>query len=490
MTDNFEHENNDEFVEADAGLPEESAPPSKGVVGKISTAWQTSPLLKFMALATGVFAVGAAAVNFFSTEEAPGTSARLKKPPSLKEAPGGAASPYLRQQTEMANDERAQEAIATGGSAIPTPLGQGADQNNSKLLGRRTDPLKELRAETDQLKRQMQKQEDRRNVQARAEQFDDSLARAMQKQMEQLMEGWAPRGIKNVTVIDASKIQARTEKEESTQKAEVAKVIVPAGTVSYAQLLTEANSDVPGPILAQIVSGPLAGARAVGAFQVADGYEKYLVLKFTLADKKGKDYTINAVALDPDTTLGGMATEVDERYLARVILPAAAGFLQGLGEAMSQGNTSITTSGSTTIVTRANEGFREGMYQGLGDAANTVGQFFRQQANQTKPLIRVAAGTPMGLFFVSSVTDGKQGENVLATQQQAANRGGYPPSSRFIPGVTDASVANSVPYPTYATPSSGYTGYSTGYTGGYPGYSRGPYYQTMPSPYIQQNYGQ
>src|SRR6202021_599971 len=112
------------------------------------------------------------------------------------------------------------------------------------------------------------------------------------------------------------------------------KTIVPAGTVSYAQLLTEANSDVPGPILAQIMSGPLAGARAGGEFKTLDDY---LVLHFALVNFKGKDYQIDAIALDPDTTLGGMATDVDQRYFTRVILPAAAGFMQGLGSALAQG---------------------------------------------------------------------------------------------------------------------------------------------------------
>ena len=223
-------------------------------------------------------------------------------------------------------------------------------------------------------------------------------------------------------------------------------------------MLTEANSDVPGPILAQIVSGPLSGARAVGAFQVSDGYEKYLVLHFTLADKKGKDYRIDAIALDPDTTLGGMATEVDERYMMRVVLPAAAGFLQGMGQALGQGNSSITTNGSTTIATTTSNGFHQGIYNGMGQAANTMGQFFQNQANLTKPLVRVASGTAMGLFFVAPVTeqDGGSVNTANPIANPTVSGGGYPGTTVTGYGGGYGSNTGNVPYPNYTNPSYGY----------------------------------
>jgi len=294
-----------------------------------------------------------------------------------------------------------------------------------------------------------------------------------------LLDGWTAKGIKSVVVLKddgLQKVSADKPAADASASAstEPAKIVVNAGTVSYAQLLTEANSDVPGPILAQIVSGPLAGARAVGAFQVADGYEKYLVLKFTLADRKGTDYRISAIALDPDTTLGGMATEVDERYFARVVLPAAAGFLQGLGQAMGQGNSSTQTNGITTLSTTAGNGFKQGMYNGLGDAAQTAGQFFQNQANQTKPLVRVAAGTPMGLFFIAPVTE-PSAQGTQPQQQQGVGSGNnngnngnnnnyanngygnpYPGTTVNGFGMNSQNANMGSPYPNYSTPGYGY----------------------------------
>ncbi|MDD3370497.1 MAG: TrbI/VirB10 family protein [Alphaproteobacteria bacterium] len=410
--ENFENE----FADPELGSLDEN-PTQPSAVGNLAEAWRTKPLFKFTVLVVGIFAVGAAAIKFFGSATSGTEVARMRRPPALNETPGGEASSYMREQTEMASNERIQKALNTGGSAFPTPIGQASDTSAPNALGKERDPLKELRAETDMLKKQVQMQQ---RSPRRAEAFDSSLAEAMQKQLVQLEASWQPQGMKSVSGANledqgpggtgggSSASSGRRDLRDAdtgtkSTRSAAAKPIISPGTVNYAQMLTEANSDVPGPILAQIVSGPLAGARAVGSFQVADGYEKYLVLKFTLADKNGKDYSINAIALDPETTLGGIATEVDERYFARVVLPAAASFVQGVGQAMGEGDSSITTNGTTTITTQASAGFKRGMYNGLGSAASTVSNFFQQQANQTKPLVRVAAGTPFGMFFLSAV---------------------------------------------------------------------------------------
>ena len=532
MTNNFEHDEHDaqdEFIEGEHGLSGEA--PRSGMAGNLVEAWRSRPFFKFMVLVVAVFAVGVAGVSFFGGNDPINGTAHLTRPPNLHEAAGGAASPYMREQTEMANKERSEQAIATGGSALPTPIGQAADVTN---LGK-DDALNELRAETESLKKQVQQQQVQQQQQAQQpvqqpqaqparppEPFDNTMSQAMQRQMERLLESWEPKGIKNVAMTKPETSATSSSAGAGSGAAAAAHpgavsdntdgvarkspaVLVNAGTVSYAQLITEANSDVPGPILAQIVSGPLAGARVVGAFQVSDGYEKYLVMKFTLADKKGKDYSIDAVALDPDTTLGGMATEVDERYFVRVVLPAAAGFLQGMGQAIGQGNSSVTTNGSTSISSSASNGFKQGIYNGLGQSAQTMSQFFQNQANVTKPLVRVAAGTPMGLFFVTSVMEsdaagGYGQQNCLydpntgmlppgcvsaasGTQGYGRNPsypypggmpaagvmpGGYGYPGTTVPGYGGMGAQNGVgqqqvPYPNYATPGMGYATPGAGY---------------------------
>lgn len=409
--DDFEHQ---EDMEQGLTPPKTRAESFKD---NLAEAWRTKPLFKLMVLMIVVGAAVAASVSFFSSGP-PDSPANLLRPPEVSEAPGGKATPYLRQQTEMANKQRSEEAMKSGGSAIPTPIGANTETDVLASIAR-NDPLNELRAEIERLKEAKQPQQ----VQIQqAEAFDNSLAQAMQAQLKQIMESWTPQGIKQVAV---SKGDEKTSDQKGGGSASQTartnrKAIISAGTVSYAQLLVEANSDVPGPILAQIVSGPLSGARAVGQFQVANGNSDYLVLQFKLATLKGKDYRIDAIALDPDTTLGGMATEVDQRYFTRMILPAAAGFLQGFASALGESDTTISQNSSSTVVQQSGKSVRQGLFQGLGQAAQTAGQFFSRQASQIRPLVRVAVGTPMGLFFVSSVFDDGSAATEATTQEKVA----------------------------------------------------------------------
>lgn len=502
-----------------------------GVAANLANAWRARPLFKLLVLMTAVGAVVAASVSLFSSHQSTETS-RVVNPPDLNVAPGGPVSPYMKQQTDLANEQRSKSALEAGGSALPTPVGQSTDVGDLTENKVKNDALNELRAEVEVLQKQQvqqqqqmqQKIQQAQQVQPRQQEtFDDSLAQSMQRQMAQLMESWAPKGVKQVTVTksdeenptgaakSASAAGGSAASEQASASPQVApKVMVAAGTVSYAQLLTEANSDVPSPILAQIVSGPLAGARAIGQFQVANGYNDYLVLQFNVADRKGVEYKINAIALDPNTTLGGMATEVDQRYFTRVVLPAAAGFLQGLGSALGQNSSTTTTSGSFAIVQQGQAGLQQGVFQGLAQGAQTASQFFQNQANLTKPLVRVAAGTPMGLFFVTTVYDpstipqvnypngylgpnnmpyanngfnggynnGYNGYNNGAQGQGAAygsgnmasnmpyGNSGYGSTSGYGASGQSAGTGYSVPYPNYATPSSLGTGSTVNYVSG------------------------
>lgn len=142
--------------------------------------------------------------------------------------------------------------------------------------------------------------------------------------------------------LDSSGIEEDVRKE----------VIIPAGEIEYAQLIIEANSDVPGPVLAMLVSGPLSGSKLIGSFTVVDDY---LTLSFETVVVDGESYSVSAVGLDPGTTLPGMATEVRHRYFKRVVLPAAAAFVESFADAIAQTdqteitiNTGTDTTSSTT----------------------------------------------------------------------------------------------------------------------------------------------
>lgn len=461
--------NMDEF---DQDVQEPLEPRKNALRQNLTEAWRTNPALKLMAIMAVVGIALVLTFGVFSTPQQE-TQSSLGSAPTLDVAPGSKASPFLVEQNTQANAQRAEQAIHQGGSVMPTPIGRSVDLIDPTEEGKSKDPLMEFRAETERLRQEL-KQEQRQSAQqlqlmqqqvqapppqpVQAQPFDESLAQAMQQQLKQVMDSWALKGAKVVQGVkeeDKPAAQgqgalvanggAATQVAAPAAGKVVEKPLVLAGTVNYAQMLMEANSDVQGPIMAQILSGPLAGARAIGSFQVENDY---LVIRFTTATLKGKEYAINALALDPETTLGGMATEVDHRYFSRVVLPAAGKFVSAFASAMSHTETITTVSNGAVVVSQARQGLKDALYAGAGSAGDSVANFLAQEGANIRPLVRVAVGTPLGLFFLTSVKkDGSQSDadrslvnNFFATDKvrQATEAGGqvgyYNPMQTSYPG--------------------------------------------------------
>ncbi len=442
MTDSFDEFEQESFDPSEPSGGMESEPPRKmdvkGVLNK--------PVVKLVIIVGVVGIAIAGALGSFSSDEEI-KSSRLVRPPSMKEAPGGTVTPFFAEQNKMANDQRVKEALSNKGSAMPTPMGKSIDMVEMEALTEKNS-MAAFHVETERLKREM-RAEQRQNtqklqvlqkqMQQRAEKKDDSLAKAMQKQLQQLMESWSPMKMKLVNGVEPLTTTNETDVTKGSLESQTAvvqtlspkepKTLVPAGTVNYAQLLTEANSDVPGPIMVQILSGPLSGGRAIGVFKVM--YE-HLLLTFNLAVYKGKEYSINAIALNPDTTLGAMATDVDHRYFKRILLPAAASFVAEFSDALSSAGAQTTVVGESVVVNEVEKGYKEAAFEGLAGVGNTVSRFFEQEAARTKTLVRVETGTAMGLFFLSSVKE-KREDNLMEASENsvsgslanAYNRSGY-----------------------------------------------------------------
>lgn len=428
-TDEFEDE---QFDPMDAPQEGESMyGESQSMIDKV----RNSAILKLVVIMGVVGVALAGALGVFSEDKQEQVS-KIAAPPAIKEAPGGVTTQFFREQNEQANDQRANEALQIGGSALPTPVGHDV----SDIAPPKPDPMITFREETERLKKawQVEQKQNQARMQqlqqqvntVKAEPWDDSLAKAMQGQMQQLMESWAPKGMNviggvaeptPVAAASAPQQQVYAQQQASMPEAPGPIKVLSAGTVNYMQLLTEANSDVPGPILAQILSGPFKGGRAIGAFQVMNDL---LVMTFSQINYKGKTYAVNAMALDPNTTLGGMATEVDHRYFMRVVLPAAGAFVSSFGEALGDTESDTTVSNGTVLQDQAKKGYKEAIYAGLGSIGETVADFFKEEANKTKTLVRVAANTPMGIFFLSDVMD-QVAATPAPTSNGAAMAAGY-----------------------------------------------------------------
>ena len=203
--------------------------------------------------------------------------------------------------------------------------------------------------------------------------------------------------------------QAREERNTATQPASTMarplpqQVLVPAGRGVYAHTVLAVNSDTGGPIVLQADTGPIAGDRLVGTFGRA-GTSDLLVVKITSIVHNGQTIPADGVVIAPDTMETAVATSVDQHYLSRFLLPAAAAFVQGLGQALattSNTQTVLSPLGGAAYSTHLN--LEQQLGVGAGVAGARIGSALNQSAPRTST-VNLAANASVGIMFLSSVT--------------------------------------------------------------------------------------
>lgn len=444
--------NNDEDdidVDADVDLgPQEDFERAPEEKISLRETWESNPLLKVAAIAMAAAVVVGGYLIFFGGPDVEDNQSVVSSGSGagVKTTPGGeeVLDPEYRKALEEQNKQRIEEAVTTGGSAIPTPTGPTAPTVPDILKDvPQEDPLKEWRARVER-NQQMQtaamtpdttiQPEAAPLMQpVRPQQMmitaDPEMARNLTDQMRVIVAAQAPSEIRQVGVTsEDSAYIALKKKEDAARRAIEAsafssnagttyladgtqvqtaaaeqKVIVPAGNIAYAQLLNELNSDISGPALAQVLSGPLEGGRALGQFSLKD---EYLVITFNRVVKNGVSYAINAIALDTNTTLGGHQTDVDHHYFTRVVLPAAAKFVEGYGSAVAEtGQTTTETAGGAVGEEQPEPDTRQELMKATGEAASKLSEIL-DESTESPITVKVAKGTEMGLLFVDSVMTG------------------------------------------------------------------------------------
>ena len=177
------------------------------------------------------------------------------------------------------------------------------------------------------------------------------------------------------------------------------RVTVPAGDAAYAALLAEVNSDLAGPAVAELLSGPLRGARAVGSFRAAG---ETMVLRFDRLFAGGTAIAIDAWGVDPGCACYGIDGEVDRHWVSRVILPSAASFATGFLRAASRPDTQVVIDGSTVIQSTSGNDTRKQLYAGGAEAVERASNALAA-GGPTEPTVRVPAGTELLVMFVEPV---------------------------------------------------------------------------------------
>ncbi|MBK6896155.1 MAG: hypothetical protein IPH06_06155 [Alphaproteobacteria bacterium] len=387
--------------------------------------WRNSPVVK-VGVVLGVVALFIGALYFFGAKPDEVKKSMVPAPSQVNSPPGGAeASPAYVEAVEEANEADFEKAIKTGESTIPVPVETPSDRLQLPEEQEETeDPLHRWRRlQEERVLRDTGDSEDVEPVTVLdSEQQNEAMkqmADSMAKQMQNVLSRQGERirmQYKRIYKVEAEgagggggapKGDAEGNGEFDGEEEEVdPEIIIPAGEIEYGQLLLEANSDIPGPVLVLLVSGPLRGSKMIGSFTVQNDY---LTLQFDRIVVDGRDSRISAIALDPDTSLPGMATEVDHRYLQRILLPAAAAFIEGFSEAIAQSDaTSIVietgSSGTTTTDTQQDLDTEEEVALGVKEAGEEVRDIIEEINDDVQVLVKIHAGTPIGILFTEAVT--------------------------------------------------------------------------------------
>lgn len=118
------------------------------------------------------------------------------------------------------------------------------------------------------------------------------------------------------------------------------------------EIYTGVNSDNgTTPVLGRITTGQYAGAvlqAPEGAKLSGDG----VIIHFTTMALNGQNYKVNAYALQDDTLVANIATDVDHHYFRRIVLPSIFKGIGSVGQLYAQANTQLLSNGFNTVTTR------------------------------------------------------------------------------------------------------------------------------------------
>jgi intracellular multiplication protein IcmE len=437
--------NNENDVDIDTQEDFDKEPPKSA---SLKDTWDNNPLLKIGALVVGIVLIAFIYVKFIAGEdEKVNISSVTGGDGTLKTKAGSAVEDEVyRKAIEADNLAKKKEAEARGGSAMPISIGGTQSEQLSvppPAPAQAADPLAEWRQKAEARRLSLENEtappESEETEVAPVPmvtpirpqatmKLDPQAAKQLTEQMRSIISTQAPKNSTRVRItkrdslwvqkIKADKLAEQKRKKDELENAKMTynadgtvapaseekvakeKLIVPAGNIAYAQLLNDLNSDVDGPALAQVMSGPFEGGRAIGDFEKQD---EYLTLNFKRIVKDGVSYSINGIALDEDTTLAAHQTDVDHHYFQRIVLPAAAAFLTGYTASVAETGQSTTTTPGGGVATDIPEpDAKESIMEGATQASTVIANMLNQ--GQSREItVYVKRGTTMGILFLDSV---------------------------------------------------------------------------------------
>lgn len=158
-------------------------------------------------------------------------------------------------------------------------------------------------------------------------------------------------------------------------------------------------------LLAHIASGKYQGARLFSADMSlqGDGVE----VKFTSMEWNGETYNVEAYAVNAETREFAIASEVNNRWFTRILLPAIASGIGQTGQLYRDANSQmILTSGGNEYRTTGDPSGKAITGTIAGGIAEQVGKVMAEDASKLPvKQVTVNKGKVIGIQFIKAVTD-------------------------------------------------------------------------------------
>lgn len=359
--------------------------------------------------------------------EATGAASVGPTPENITPVPGTNDSPGYNALQEKANSDAFKEAQEKGTSNVPVLTNESLANKKDIFDDLNKDNRKPIVEEPPvidatpvQPEQQYQAQPQAIQQPATSETTQDRQAymQSVQQQITTYINGWsAGQGFQEFNMTGqapqqqqgagntngtstGTNVQQASYDSSNSSSSNKGPAFVRAGSIVPAVMLTAINSDEPGPVLAQIVTGPLKGARLIGQMVSSD---QRVVVQFSSLSMPGasQTFSISSFAVDPDTSRTGLATDVNNHYFLRYGLGLAAAFISGYGEAVQNAGSTTTTNafgGTTTIM--GDMTHKQIAESAFGKVGQKLGSELDKETNRA-PTVTVASGTSVGVLFMA-----------------------------------------------------------------------------------------
>ena len=174
-----------------------------------------------------------------------------------------------------------------------------------------------------------------------------------------------------------------------------------AGNILYGEVMAEVTSDLPGPVLVEIINGTYKGWRLIGQFDISPGNRGVLVSFDRLVNLEGQEFMVKALAIDGFDGQSLIASKVEPRLLQRYGPVFATSFISGLAESLAQPRSTLGVIGDSQVVIEEPSTLEQAGYAGLTKSINAISNDIASQRPRG-PLITILSGHPVGILFTSS----------------------------------------------------------------------------------------